>query len=67
MLSNLLNIWDSLKIIIKKAHTLYVTKSYHNNYDCHYTQKGYTETPEAYSYEINFQSMIHKEKQNSID
>ena len=42
-------------------------KSYHNNYNCHYTQNGYTETPEAYSYEINFRSTIHIETQNSID
>ena len=42
-------------------------KSCHNNYNCHYTLKGYTETPEAYSYEINFRSTIHIEKQNSID
>ena len=41
-------------------------KSYHKNYNFHYTQKGYTETPEAYSYEINFRSTIHIEKQNSI-
>ena len=42
-------------------------KSCHNNYHCHYALKGYTETPEAYSYEINFRSTIHIEKQNSID
>ena len=42
-------------------------KSCHNNYNCHCTLQGYTETPEAYSYEINFRRTIHVEKQNSID
>ena len=51
----------------KKDIDYMLQKSYHNNYNCRYTQKGYTDNPEAYSYEINFRSTIHIEKQNSID